>query len=110
MRAFFRAAMVPLPFFFRLSALAMREEREAASGIDGCVGVDVERVGGAIALPCEVGDDGAGAHGVDPELVRFPDDDVGVAHGGGRGNSVADGVVEVEVGELGLGEQRYKPN
>ena len=70
------------------------------------MGVDVERVGGAIALPCEVGDDGAGAHGVDPELVRFTDDDVGVAHGGGRGNSVADGVVEVEVGELGLGEQR----
>ena len=77
MRVLFRASMMPLPFFFRLSAVPAGGEG-AASGIGGCVGVDVERVGGAIALPCEVGDDGAGAHGVDPELVRFADDDVGV--------------------------------
>ena len=75
MRALFRASIVPLPFFFRLSAVPAGGEG-AASGIGGCVGVDVERVGGAIVLPCEVGDDGAGAHGVNPELVRFPDDDV----------------------------------
>ena len=80
--------------------------RQGLSGSHGGgVCVDVERAGNAVALPRKVGDDLTGAHGVDPEVVRLADDEVDVAHGRGGGDRVADGVVEILLSELGLGEQ-----
>ena len=48
---------------------------------------------------------GTRTHWVDPELIWLTDNNINVAFSRDGGDSVTDGIVEVEVGKLGLGEK-----